>query len=330
MEAEKAAQPACRRKVVMAAVKGDVHDIGKNIVVVLGCGTATRSSISASWCRRKIPRRRDRAAGRPDRARASSRRRSTRWYVASEMARRGIEGRCSSEAPRRAGAHGGEDRARRVRRTCSTPRAVGVVSALLDRTRLAGFDGDNRASRRASAIARGGPLARWSRSSMSPSGPPPARRRRRDPEPPAARFSTTSPRDARAVHRLAFLFSAWELPASSRRCSTIHLRRERARPSAPRRRAQRIVAGSCAGPRRVRLRPAAMTAVTSSSRGRVAAGGGVPVPMLRQIGGLPRWPTGWRRRRATSARRRFAVTGGHGARSWPRSTRRARRDPRSS
>ena len=37
-EAEVAAQPAAKGKIVMATVKGDVHDIGKNIVgVVLQC-----------------------------------------------------------------------------------------------------------------------------------------------------------------------------------------------------------------------------------------------------------------------------------------------------
>jgi len=52
MEAEKAAagqgnEP--RGKVLLATVKGDVHDIGKNIVgVVLGCNNY-KSSTWASW-----------------------------------------------------------------------------------------------------------------------------------------------------------------------------------------------------------------------------------------------------------------------------------------
>ena len=38
MDAEKAAGTSSQGKIVMATVKGDVHDIGKNIVgVVLGC-----------------------------------------------------------------------------------------------------------------------------------------------------------------------------------------------------------------------------------------------------------------------------------------------------
>ena len=38
MEEEKTGTRACRARVVLATVKGDVHDIGKNIVgVVLGC-----------------------------------------------------------------------------------------------------------------------------------------------------------------------------------------------------------------------------------------------------------------------------------------------------
>jgi 5-methyltetrahydrofolate--homocysteine methyltransferase len=54
MEAEKAppaaAPQAAKGKVVMATVKGDVHDIGKNIVGVVLGATTTRSSTWASWC----------------------------------------------------------------------------------------------------------------------------------------------------------------------------------------------------------------------------------------------------------------------------------------
>ena len=43
---------SARGKIVMATVKGDVHDIGKNIVgVVLASATTTRSWTSASWSR---------------------------------------------------------------------------------------------------------------------------------------------------------------------------------------------------------------------------------------------------------------------------------------
>ena len=50
MEAEKAGQPAkSNGKILMATVKGDVHDIGKNIVgVVLQCNRITDSPWSMS------------------------------------------------------------------------------------------------------------------------------------------------------------------------------------------------------------------------------------------------------------------------------------------
>jgi len=55
IEAEKARSGDLRPrgKIVIATVKGDVHDIGKNIVgVVLQCNIM-RSSTSASWCRHR-------------------------------------------------------------------------------------------------------------------------------------------------------------------------------------------------------------------------------------------------------------------------------------
>jgi hypothetical protein len=51
MEAEKAGKPREQAgRILMATVKGDVHDIGKNIVGVVCSATTTRSSTSASWC----------------------------------------------------------------------------------------------------------------------------------------------------------------------------------------------------------------------------------------------------------------------------------------
>jgi cobalamin-dependent methionine synthase I len=63
MEAEKAQSglSAPHAKIVMATVKGDVHDIGKNIVGVVLGATTTTSSTSGSWCRPRrssTPRRR--------------------------------------------------------------------------------------------------------------------------------------------------------------------------------------------------------------------------------------------------------------------------------
>jgi hypothetical protein len=54
--------------IVMATVKGDVHDIGKNIVGVVCSATTTRSSTSASWCPPEDPRCRPRDRRRHHRA----------------------------------------------------------------------------------------------------------------------------------------------------------------------------------------------------------------------------------------------------------------------
>ena len=53
MEAEKQASGGAKSpgKIVMATVKGDVHDIGKNIVAWSSGATTTRSWTSASWSR---------------------------------------------------------------------------------------------------------------------------------------------------------------------------------------------------------------------------------------------------------------------------------------
>jgi 5-methyltetrahydrofolate--homocysteine methyltransferase len=55
MEDEKDTSSGTNGRILLATVKGDVHDIGKNIVGVVSVSscsaTITRSSISASWCR---------------------------------------------------------------------------------------------------------------------------------------------------------------------------------------------------------------------------------------------------------------------------------------
>ena len=72
MEAEKAAQPASERraqgKVLMATVKGDVHDIGKNIVgVVLACNNFEVIDLGVMCACEKNPRCREGARRRRDR-----------------------------------------------------------------------------------------------------------------------------------------------------------------------------------------------------------------------------------------------------------------------
>ena len=67
MEAEKARQAtrARRARILMATVKGDVHDIGKNIVgVVLGCNNYEVIDLGRDGAGGEDPRRRDRAQGR--------------------------------------------------------------------------------------------------------------------------------------------------------------------------------------------------------------------------------------------------------------------------
>ena len=46
-------ESSARGKIVLATVKGDVHDIGKNLVEIILAITATRSSTLASKCRPK-------------------------------------------------------------------------------------------------------------------------------------------------------------------------------------------------------------------------------------------------------------------------------------
>ena len=61
MEAEKARQHAAQGKVVLATVKGDVHDIGKNIVgVVLGCNNYEVIDLGVMVAGRPDPRHRGR------------------------------------------------------------------------------------------------------------------------------------------------------------------------------------------------------------------------------------------------------------------------------
>ena len=75
MEAEKAASapPPARRcktqgKIVLATVKGDVHDIGKNIVgVVLACNNYEVIDMGVMVAVREDPRARAKREGRPDR-----------------------------------------------------------------------------------------------------------------------------------------------------------------------------------------------------------------------------------------------------------------------
>ena len=125
--------------VVMATVKGDVHDIGKNIVGVVLSATTTRSSTWASWSRPAAdPRDGPRAQRRPHRpVRADH-------AVArgDELRRRGDGARRLRDpaADRRrddvADAHRGQDRAALPRppvvHVLDASRAVGVAVALLD------------------------------------------------------------------------------------------------------------------------------------------------------------------------------------------------------
>ena len=68
-------------KIVLATVKGDVHDIGKNIVgVVLACNNYEVIDMGVMVPCEKILERAQAREGRPHRpVAASSRRRSTRW-----------------------------------------------------------------------------------------------------------------------------------------------------------------------------------------------------------------------------------------------------------
>ena len=106
IEAEKDPAAAVRShgKIVMATVKGDVHDIGKNIVgVVLQCNNYEVDRPRGDGARR-------RRSSTPPRPRAptssacpgSSRPRSTRWSGSPpRWSGRGSTSRCSSAAPRR-------------------------------------------------------------------------------------------------------------------------------------------------------------------------------------------------------------------------------------
>jgi 5-methyltetrahydrofolate--homocysteine methyltransferase len=151
MEAEKAA--AGRRgagKVVMATVKGDVHDIGKNIVgVVLGCNSYEVVDLGVMVsCDTILDTAVKEGADLVGLSGLITPSLDEMVHVASEMARRGltlpllIGGATTSRehtAVKIAPAYAGT-----TVHVLDASRAVGVVSALLDREKKVGFDGANR------------------------------------------------------------------------------------------------------------------------------------------------------------------------------------------
>ena len=145
MEAEKTRREAAR--IVIATVKGDVHDIGKNIVgVVLGCNGYAWST-SASWCRRNESSTRRRGV-------TSSGSRAHHAVAGRDGARREGDEAARHEQPLLIGgatteppAHRREDRPRYRSRTVhvlDASRVVRVVGDLLDGDRRKRLDHENR------------------------------------------------------------------------------------------------------------------------------------------------------------------------------------------
>ena len=124
MEAEKAAQPVAERraqgKVLMATVKGDVHDIGKNIVgVVLACNNFEVIDLGVMCsCEKILDAAKEHGRGRHRPERAHHAVSSTKWSTSpARWSGSGSTSRCSSAARRRAG----RTRRSRSRRHYSQP-----------------------------------------------------------------------------------------------------------------------------------------------------------------------------------------------------------------
>ena len=139
MEAEKAGSSGSKGRIVMATVKGDVHDIGKNIVgVVLGCNNYEVIDLGVMVpCDQILQTAVERECDLIGLSGLITPSLDEMVNVAKEMQRRGLD---AAAADRRRdhqqAAHGGEDLARvRARAPCTSPdasRAVGVVASLLD------------------------------------------------------------------------------------------------------------------------------------------------------------------------------------------------------
>jgi 5-methyltetrahydrofolate--homocysteine methyltransferase len=225
METEKAAMGArAAGRIVMATVKGDVHDIGKNIVgVVLGCNGYEVLDLGVMVpCDRILD---TAVAERADLVGLSgliTPSLDEMVHVASEMARRGLDlplligGATTSRehtAVKVAPAYPGT-----TVHVLDASRAVGVVSALLDPARRAGFDGENRAEQSRVRELHQAKAAR----PLVPYAEAVARRPRIVWRP--ADVSTPSFRGRRVLDSVPlaelvpyidwrFFFAAWELPA---------------------------------------------------------------------------------------------------------------------
>ena len=145
MAAGGAAETASKGKIVLATVKGDVHDIGKNIVgVVLGCNSYEVVDLGVMVpCDRILQTALDEKADLIGLSGLITPSLDEMVFVAKEMERRDIH---AAAAHRRRddqpAAHGGEDRAR-VRASATVhvldaSRVVDVVSSLLSDERRAG------------------------------------------------------------------------------------------------------------------------------------------------------------------------------------------------
>ena len=225
MDAEKAA--AGRRaagKVVMATVKGDVHDIGKNIVgVVLGCNSYEIVDLGVMVpCDKILDTAIEQQADLIGLSGLITPSLDEMVHVASEMARRGIQlplligGATTSRehtAVKIAPAYPGT-----TVHVLDASRAVGVVSALLDRERLAGFDGDNRMEQARMRELHAAKTARPLVPFADAVAKRPAVRWRAD-DVAAPRFTGRHVLDDVPLETLVpyidwrFFFSAWELPA---------------------------------------------------------------------------------------------------------------------
>ena len=266
-EAEAPATRAKRGKVLLATVKGDVHDIGKNIVgVVLGCNNYEVIDLGVMVPCEKIletAHARRRRHHRPVRAdHAVARRDGPRRQ--GDAARRASTCRCSSAARPPAAQHTAvkiaPEYARRRRCTCSTPRArsascVAARRAAEDRVRREEPRGAGDAARalrqktkKRPCLVRRGQRAR------------PAHRveRRRHPDAGVhrrAQIDDQSPRRSCTIHRLDLLLHGLGAArASSRRSSsTPSTARRRASCSTPAKKLLARIVAEQARSRRARV-----------------------------------------------------------------------------
>ena len=348
MEAEQAAAggaPRARGKAVLATVKGDVHDIGKNIVgVVLGCNDYEVVDLGVMVpAERILEMAVEEEADVVGLSGLITPSLDQMVDVAREMERRGMDlplligGATTSRqhtAVRIAPAY-----SQPVVHVLDASRVVGVVSDLLDPERRVRLDVENRADqerlrdlhaekeRKPLAAARAGarePAARRVRR--------PARAGVHRPPPRRAR-----PRDAARVHRLAVLLprlgAEGEVPGDPRAARGAGALRRRAAPARPdRRRAAprrarrlRLLAGVVRGRRRRPRRGNALQLPPPAVRLRRLAAEPLPRGLRRAGGRPPRRVRGHRRSRRRRARRlvrsgarRLPRDHGQGARRPPR------------